>query len=309
MLTHPIQRRFAAEDLVRRRRSDEHARTASSQRQGRIDPNPHQVDAVMFALGRLTEGGCILADEVGLGKTIEAGLVLAQLRAEGKRRLLIIVPKPLIGQWQTELFTLFGIEASIGSAHPDAFDGAGVFLVGRELAGTETVSRILASGEPFDLVVIDEAHELFASIYRRYDRRGDYKEESKDALIAQRVRDAIGGAPVLLLTATPIQNSLAELWGLVQYVEPTGTLLGDITTFRKVFCSEDDRTLVTGQEHEKQEQLRFEEIDHAAIVLQPPLADAPFRLRRRRSQMARHSAHDRGQRMIEGSPNAIPPRA
>ena len=81
MLTHPIQRRFAAEDLVRRRRSDEHARTASSQRQGRIDPNPHQVDAVMFALGRLTEGGCILADEVGLGKTIEAGLVLAQLRA------------------------------------------------------------------------------------------------------------------------------------------------------------------------------------------------------------------------------------
>src|SRR5438093_6438661 len=63
MLTHPIQRRFAAEDLVRRRRSDEHARTASSQRQGRIDPNPHQVDAVMFALGRLTEGGCIRSEE------------------------------------------------------------------------------------------------------------------------------------------------------------------------------------------------------------------------------------------------------
>jgi superfamily II DNA or RNA helicase len=243
MLKHPIQRRFAAEDLVRRRRSDEHARTASSQRQGRIDPNPHQVDAVMFALGRLTEGGCILADEVGLGKTIEAGLVLAQLRAEGKRRLLIIVPKPLIGQWQTELFTLFGIEARIGSARPDAFDGAGVFLVGRELAGTETVSRILASGEPFDLVVIDEAHELFAGIYRRYDRRGDYKEESKDALIAQRVRDAIRAAPVLLLTATPIQNSLAELWGLVQYVEPTGTLLGTLDTFRKVFCPGDDATI------------------------------------------------------------------
>src|SRR3989475_11394176 len=243
MLTHPIQRRFAAEDLVRRRRSDEHARTASSQRQGRIDPNPHQVDAVMFALGRLTEGGCILADEVGLGKTIEAGLVLAQLRAEGKRRLLIIVPKPLIGQWQTDLFTLFGIEASIGSAHPDAFDGAGVFLLGGELGGTDGFSRLLASGEPFDLAVIDEAHELLAGIYRRYDRRGDYKEESKDALIAQRVRDAIGGAPVLLLTATPIQNSLAELWGLVQYVEPTGTLLGDLDTFRRVFCPSDDATI------------------------------------------------------------------
>src|SRR5262245_39728976 len=243
MLTHPIQRRLAAEDLVRRRRSDEHARTASSQRQGRIDPNPHQIDAVMFALGRLSEGGCILADEVGLGKTIEAGLVLAQLRAEGKRRLLIIVPKPLIGQWQTELFTLFGIEASIGSARPDAFDGAGVFLVGRELAGTEAVSGILASGEPFDLVVIDEAHELFAGIYRRFDRRGDYKGDSKDALIAQRVRDAIRGAPVLMLTATPIQNSLAELWGLVQYVEPTGTLLGNLDTFRRVFCPSDDATI------------------------------------------------------------------
>jgi hypothetical protein len=246
-LTHPIQRRFEAEDLVRRRRSDEQARTASSQRQGRIDPNPHQIDAVMFALGRIAEGGCILADEVGLGKTIEAGLVLAQLWAEGMRRLLIVVPKPLLGQWQDELFTLFGIEARIGSARPDAFAGTGVFIVGRELAGTETASRILASGEPFDLVVIDEAHELFAGIYRRYDRSGDYNDESKDALIAQRVRQAIGAAPVLLLTATPIQNSLAELWGLVQYVEPTGTLLGNLDTFRRVFCPGDDATIAEGQ--------------------------------------------------------------
>src|SRR5262250_3906217 len=134
---HAFNQRILAEDLIRVRRPDDRERYAAAQRQARIDPNPHQIDAVIFALRRLREGGCILADEVGLGKTIEAGLVLAQLRAEGKRRLLIIVPKPLIGQWQTELFTLFGIEASIGSARPDAFDGAGVFLVGRELAGTE----------------------------------------------------------------------------------------------------------------------------------------------------------------------------
>ena len=249
-VTHPVQRRYEAEDLVRRRRSDEQARTASSQRQGRIDPNPHQVDAVMFALGRIPEGGCILADEVGLGKTIEAGLILAQLRAEGKRRLLILAPKPLIGQWQNELFTLFGIDARIGSARPDVFAGPGVFLAGRELAGTETVSRLLAGGEPFDLVVIDEAHELFAGIYRRYDKHGEYKDESKDALIAQRVRHAIGSAPVLLLTATPLQNSLAELWGLVQYVEPTGTLLGNLDTFRRVFCPGDDATIAEGQDDE-----------------------------------------------------------
>jgi superfamily II DNA or RNA helicase len=249
-LTHPIQRRLAAEELVRRRRSDEHARLALAQRQGRIDPNPHQVDAVMFALARIPEGGCILADEVGLGKTIEAGLVVAQLLAEGKRRVLIVVPKPLLGQWEEELYSLFGIEARIGRAHPEAFAGEGVFIVGRELAGTETVSRMLASGEPFDLVVIDEAHELFSGIYRRYDRQGEHKEESKEAVVAHRVREAIGGAPVLLLTATPIQNSLAELWGLVQYVEPTGTLLGNLDTFRKVFAPADDATIADGQDEE-----------------------------------------------------------
>src|SRR6187401_1543856 len=104
----PIQRRLLAENLVRLRRPDEQRRYAACQRQGRIDPNPHQIDAVIFALRRIPEGGCILADEVGLGKTIEAGLVVAQLRAEGARRVLVIVPKSLLGQWQEELRNLFG---------------------------------------------------------------------------------------------------------------------------------------------------------------------------------------------------------
>ena len=68
----------------------------------------------MFALRRIPEGGCILADEVGLGKTIEAGLVVAQVMAEGAERVLIVVPKPLLGQWQDELYTLFGISALRG---------------------------------------------------------------------------------------------------------------------------------------------------------------------------------------------------
>ena len=131
----PIRRRLLAEDLVRLRRSDDQRRYAASQRRGRIDPNPHQIDAVIFALRRLPEGGCILADEVGLGKTIEAGLVIAQLLAEGTRRVLLIVPKSLIGQWQNELHTLFGIEAREGRLDPEAFAGSGVFLAHRELAG------------------------------------------------------------------------------------------------------------------------------------------------------------------------------
>src|SRR5205814_6460227 len=74
--------------------------------------------------------------------------------------------------------------------------------------------------------------------------------DSPEALLADRVRSFLRQTPVLLLTATPIQNNLTELWGLVQYVEPTGTLLGNLRTFRDVFCDGDDRTLVQGQDHE-----------------------------------------------------------
>lgn len=222
--SHPIQRRLLAEELVRLRRADEQRRYAASQRRGRIDPNPHQIDAVIFALRRIPEGGCILADEVGLGKTIEAGLVIAQLLAEGMRRVLLIVPKSLLGQWQAELYTLFGIEAREGHPDPEAFAGSGVFLVHREFAGGLKGASLLKSVDPFDLVVIDEAHEVFAGVYKRFDKDGNYDESSKDAVAAGRVRELVklGGMPVLLLTATPIQNSLTELWGLAQYVEPSG---------------------------------------------------------------------------------------
>src|SRR5712692_2226808 len=95
-LLHPGQRRYLAEDLVRLRRSSEQRRYIAPQRAGKIDPNPHQIEAVIFALARFREGGCILADEVGLGKTIEAGLVIRQLLAEGAAsRVLLIAPKTL----------------------------------------------------------------------------------------------------------------------------------------------------------------------------------------------------------------------
>jgi len=249
---HAFNQRILAEDLIRIRRPDERVRYAAAQRQARIDPNPHQIDAVIFALRRLREGGCILADEVGLGKTIEAGLVIAQSRAEGAQRILLIVPKSLIGQWQNELLNLFGIQAR---ENETSFFAPGVYLVGREFAGSERGATPLGAAPPFDLAVIDEAHEIFAGLHKRYGRDGIYDESSDEALMAHRVRGFLRSSPVLLLTATPMQNSLAELWGLVQYVEPTGTLLGDITTFRKVFCSDDDRTLVPGQEHELKRRL------------------------------------------------------
>ena len=276
MTLHAFNQRIVAEDLVRVRRADDLERYAASQRHARIDPNPHQIDAVIFALRRLREGGCILADEVGLGKTIEAGLVIAQSCAEGAQRILLIVPKSLIGQWQNELANLFGIQAQDDQR---SFVAPGVYLVGREFGGSERGAAALGAAPPFDLVVIDEAHEIFAGLHKRYGRDGAYEETSDEALMAHRVRGFLRSSPVLLLTATPMQNSLVELWGLVQYVEPTGTLLGDIATFRKVFCSEDDRTLVPGQEHELQRRL--------AVVLQRTLRrqaqeflDRPFTQRR-----------------------------
>jgi superfamily II DNA or RNA helicase len=289
MTLHPFNLRILAEELTLVRRPDDRERYAASQRHARIDPNPHQIDAVIFALRRLREGGCILADEVGLGKTIEAGLVIAQLRAEGAQRVLLIVPKSLIGQWQSELLTLFGIQAK---EQRGEFVTPGVYVVGREFAGSEPGSVALAASPPFDVVIIDEAHEIFAALHKRYGAGGVYDEVSDQALMAHRVRGILRSSPVLLLTATPMQNSLAEIWGLVQYVEPTGTLLGDIDTFRRVFCEDDDRTLVAGQEHELQRRL--------AIVLQRTLRrqaqeflDRPFTHRRCRLYDYRMSDEER----------------
>jgi superfamily II DNA or RNA helicase len=252
-----FQRRLLAEELTRVRRGDERLRFAVSQRSGRIDPNPHQIDAVVFALQRIPQGGCILADEVGLGKTIEAGLVIAQLLAEGRQRILLIVPKALVGQWQTELYSLFGIQVREGGPDPESFEGTGVFVVHREFAGGLKGAPLIKSADDFDLVVIDEAHEVFASIYKRFDKAGQYKADASEAQIADRVRSFLrpSGTPVLLLTATPIQNSLTELWGLVQYIEPTDELLGKLPTFRDVFCDGSDRGLNVDQTFELRRRL------------------------------------------------------
>jgi adenine-specific DNA-methyltransferase len=178
--------------------------------------------------------------------------------AEGARRVLLIAPKPLLGQWRQELYQLFDIDVCEGRAERGGFDGDGVFLVGREAAGSTKGRDALLAASPFDLWVIDEAHEVFAGIYKRFDNFGGYKEDSAHAQTAGRVRDVLSThrPPVLLLTATPIQNSLAELWGLVQYVDPLGTLLGDLATFRAVFCGVDDRQLAPGQEVELRSRLK-----------------------------------------------------
>src|SRR5512146_1197948 len=107
-----FHQRIAAEALTARGGGGA-SRLAPALAHSAVDLNPHQIEAAAFALAALPTGGAVLADEVGLGKTIEAGLVLAQLASEGKGRAVVLVPASLRAQWRDELQEKFGLEAEV----------------------------------------------------------------------------------------------------------------------------------------------------------------------------------------------------
>ena len=109
----PYQTRYFAEQILLKRPQSSIDGLASAMSGVKVDLNPHQVDAALFALKSPLSSGALLADEVGLGKTIEAGLVLAQCWSERKRRILLIVPAALRTQWRTELDEKFFIKSRI----------------------------------------------------------------------------------------------------------------------------------------------------------------------------------------------------
>jgi len=196
-----------------------------------VDLNPHQIDAALFATSNPLSKGAILADEVGLGKTIEAGLLIAQRWAERKRRILVITPANLRKQWHQELADKFGIAAKLleaksyrqavkdGATNPFEIrsDGAAVLICSYQFAAGKAKD---VQSVPWDLVVIDEAHRL----------RNVYKPENKTA---RTLRDALTVPYKVLLTATPLQNSLLELYGLVSFVDER--VFGDLDSFRAQF--------------------------------------------------------------------------
>lgn len=132
-----------------------------------VDLNPHQVDAALFAFASPLSKGALLADEVGLGKTIEAGLVIAQRWAEQKRRVLVITPN-LRKQWHQELTEKFFLPCGIletrsynqavrdGQLRP--FDQKDTVVICSYQFARNKASDIQMT--PWDLVVIDEAHRL-----------------------------------------------------------------------------------------------------------------------------------------------------
>lgn len=223
----PYQSQYIAWLLSRQIGRDSPDLLASTLVDARVDLNPHQVEAALFAFRSPLSQGVILADEVGLGKTIEAGLVIAQRWAERKRHILVITPANLRKQWHQELQDKFSLQALILEAksykeqrkegHGNPFDQARVLICSYQFAKTKAddLRRV-----PWDLVVMDEAHRL----------RNVYKPSN---VIGKALQDALAHAPKVLLTATPLQNTLLELYGLVSLVDER--VFGDLASFRDQF--------------------------------------------------------------------------
>src|SRR5215475_4723873 len=105
--------KYFAYELTKRCSSDSMEKLAGAVASAQVDLNPHQVDAALFAFNSPLSRGALLADEVGLGKTIEAGLVLSQRWAERKRRILVITPANLRKQWHQEMQEKFFLPCTI----------------------------------------------------------------------------------------------------------------------------------------------------------------------------------------------------
>lgn len=226
MLT-PYHAKYFAYDLTRRAVSGMD-RLSMSLFDAAVDLNPHQIEAALFALQSPLSKGVILADEVGLGKTIEAGIVLCQFWAERKRRLLVICPASLRKQWAMELQEKFNLPTRVLDAKAyreaqrsgrAALNEKAVLIMSLNYANAlrEELKSIA-----WDLVVIDEAHKL----------RNAYRPSNK---VGQGIRWATEGCRKLLLTATPLQNSLLELYGLSTLIDEH--LFGDLNSFRSQYAS------------------------------------------------------------------------
>ncbi|TXI42629.1 MAG: DEAD/DEAH box helicase, partial [Nitrosomonas sp.] len=187
------------------------------------------VDAALFAFNSPLSKGALLADEVGLGKTIEAGLVLSQKWAERKRRILIITPSNLRKQWHQELNEKFFLpcyileaksyNAAIKQGQFRPFESSEIIICSYQFAKSKAADVYAI---PWDLIVIDEAHRL----------RNVYKPSN---VIANTLKMALAGKHKLLLTATPLQNSLLELYGLVSFIDEH--TFGDLKSFREQFAN------------------------------------------------------------------------
>lgn len=199
----------------------------------KIDMNPHQIDAALFALQSPISQGVILADEVGLGKTIEAGIVISEYFSRGKNSIIVVAPASLCQQWQTEMQEKFDlptqildskiIRTALKDENTDIFHFNGITIFSYNCA---VQFKKLMKDCDWDLVVIDEAHKL----------RNFYKGKTK---IAEGINETFLGKKKLLLTATPIQNSLMDIFSLVSIIDPS--ILGNEYSFMENYLYSERR--------------------------------------------------------------------
>lgn len=198
-----------------------------------IEINPHQINAFCAAIQALKTGGIVLADEVGLGKTIEAGLTLKYVLDSGAKRVLIALPATLRKQWEIELEEKFGLESTIldrftVESEPTGWktwleDKSKVRIV---LASYDYSSKLMKRfpNVKWDFIIIDEAHNL-RNVFHGTKR-------------AKRLYDLSQGIPKILLTATPLQNTLSDLHGLISFIDPR--IFGSEKVFNKRFIEGED---------------------------------------------------------------------
>lgn len=223
MIPTSYHARYYAYELTRRHPSDSQERLTAVLQDAQVDLNPHQVDAAHFAIKSPLSKNVLLADEVGLGKTIEAGIILSQKWAEGCRKLVVICPANLRKQWAQELQEKFFLPSVI--LENPALKGISHEQVRREFRQNKIVIcsfQFAQSREQemkdagWDMAVIDEAHRL----------RNVYRPDNK---IANSIKRSLANVRKVLLTATPLQNSISELYGLVSLRDDY--VLGDFDSF------------------------------------------------------------------------------
>ncbi len=207
------QKKYYAWDLSHRKSSTDESKFTGVLSEAKVDLNPHQIEAALFAFKSPLSKGAILADEVGLGKTIETGIILSEMWAEHHRKILIVVPASLRNQWNNELAEKFYLPSVVMESgkynqmqekeeSPFAIDDK-IIICSYDFAASHADE---INNVQWDLVVFDEAHKL----------RNVYK---KDSVRANILKDALCPYHKLLLTATPLQNNLKELFGLISIID------------------------------------------------------------------------------------------
>lgn len=192
-----------------------------------FEPFPYQVKAAQAALRRFRGRG-MLCDEVGLGKTIEAGLVIKEyLMRQMAERILILTPPGLVQQWREELAEKFGLRDFVTNTD-EAFRAAGddawrkfPRVIASIAAARHTGNRDLITNLTYDLVIVDEAHHL----------------KNRSSVTWKFVND-LQKRFILMLTATPVENRLEELYNLITILKP-----GQLSTpqeFRRQFVVKGD---------------------------------------------------------------------